>query len=190
MFIEPPNYPTLLKPVEETTFDISANTVQVRTAKPKFAAWASNLQKPLDTKGNNPLVNVNGKASFGELAILDALTSDGWEGRWIDNYPLPPTFRTRYWTENMVKLPRDQANSPLPRPAQEIYERICIKSGDPRGGGAWDIIAWRENTFLFAEAKKKPSSDRIKTAQLAWLGAALQLGIPLGCFLYIEWTLG
>jgi hypothetical protein len=161
---------------------------RVTPRRAAFAAWPVGNRRPLDTKGGKPLVDVGGEPAFGEIALLRAFQEDGWEGRWIDNFPLPPTFRVAYWDEHWEKIRGDRANQHLPRAVADIHERICREAGDPRAGGAWDIIAWRGDEMAFVEAKKQGSSDRIKEPQLRWLDALERLGIPRESRLFVEWS--
>jgi hypothetical protein len=157
--------------------------------QPTFTVWPSDQPRPRDTKGNKPLASVSGRPAFGEIAILRAFEAEGWEGRWIDNYPLPPTFRTDYWDSFGEKLSRAASDVPLPPKVREIYASICERAGDIHGGGAWDIIAWRGEEIAFAEAKRQKSSDWIKDPQLRWLAAAKASGIVRESLLFVEWTL-
>lgn len=188
MVIAPRSLPAELQPAAELPFDLPSGRVTIRTATPNFVPWPADRPRPADTKGNKPLVDAGRQVCFGELAILGALLRDSWEGRWIDNYPLPPTFRVAYWDRQLVKLSRESANIALPSAPRALYESICARSGDLRGGGAWDVIAWKGDEVVFVEAKKRASGDKIREGQLRWLDAALQLGVPRECFLFVEWT--
>jgi hypothetical protein len=189
MIESPRTYPAVLLPF---VTDVSSRDASwlgtIRYSRPVFDPWDGSSARPSDTKGGKPLVTMNDQPCFGEIAILRSFETDGWEGRWIDNYPLPPTFRTAYWDESWNKLPRTSANRPLPATVLEVYQRICAEAGDVKGGGAWDIIAWRGNEMAFVECKKLGSSDRIKAGQLGWLQAGLRIGIPCESFVFAEWT--
>ncbi len=183
----PKSLPAPLQATTEFRVHSESGEIKVAIAEPVFSLWPSSSVRPQSTKGGKPLVVSNQQVSFAELAILDLLVSDGWEGRWIDNYPLPPTFRTQYWDKDLEKLPRAIANIEIPASVRTIYEAICNKAKDPRGGGAWDVIAWRGTEMVFIEAKRSGSTDRIRDAQIRWIEAALSIGIPAGCFLFCEW---
>lgn len=71
-----------------------------------------------------------------------------------DNCPLPPTFRLAYWDHQLIELTRERANLALPPASRALYESICARAGDPRGGGVWDVIGWQgddRECFLFVE---------------------------------------
>ena len=157
--------------------------------QPTFPTWPAHKPRPRDTKGNKPLALVNERPAFAEIAILRAFEFDGWEGRWIDNYPLPPTFRKDYWDRSGEKLTRTESHFALPPHIESLYVAICERAGDKRGGGAWDIIAWRDDEIAFAEAKRRKSGDWIKEPQLRWLTAAIDLGVPHESMLFVEWSL-
>lgn len=186
----PSSYPTMMAPCVGPKADKRPVWLdQVCHFCPTFTSWPEDRTRPRDTKGNKPLVDVGGEPAFGEIAILRAFQASGWDGRWIDNYPLPPTFRVEYWDDQWETLPRHRANRPLPPVVEEVYRRICAEAGDPSGGGAWDVIAWRGDEMVFIEAKKRGSSDRIKEPQLRWLNALARLDIPRESRLFVEWTL-
>lgn len=93
------NYPSLLKP--KTTIEIklpSGRVVPIPKASPLFAPWTGELVS--DTYGNKPILNINGKPAFAELAILRILQADGWDGVWIDTYR--NSYRTEFWPRNSV----------------------------------------------------------------------------------------
>lgn len=187
--VEPPlSYPKVLLPFKRKLPQRDADWLsRVNYSTPTFRRWVSE-PRPSDTKGGKPLIDWEGEPCFAELGVLNALTKDGWLARWIDNFPMPPTFRTRFWTSGYARLSRDEANEPLPDPANRVYQAICKSAGDSSGGGAWDILAWRGNELLFVECKRKGAGDRIRATQIAWLDAALKLGIPAGCFVFAEWS--
>jgi hypothetical protein len=186
----PAEIPPLLLPVAEASPIAAHPWLQdVVHLQPVFQQWPADRPKPRDTKGNKPLALVNDRAAFAEIAILMAFEKAGWEGRWIDNYPLPPTFRRDYWDELGEKLSRSAADHPLPSPVREVYRTICERAGDIRGGGAWDITAWRGDEIAFAEAKRRKSSDWIREPQLRWLAAAKSVRVPRESMLFVEWML-
>jgi hypothetical protein len=162
----------------------------VALTRPVFSTWPSGRPRPADTKGGKPLIDLDGEVMFAELALLTLLLRDGWEGRWVDNYPLPPTFRLTYWDASFNKLSRPQADRGLPETIKELYNEICVLAGDERGGGAWDVVAWRGEEILFLEAKRRSSGDKLRAEQKLWLQAALGMKVPLDCFLFAEWILG
>ena len=159
-FGAPSSYPVVLLPL---VTELPARDVDwlgvIQYSQPQFSAWPVGRFRPRDTKGGKALVVTGDRPGFAEIAILRAFQVDGWEGRWIDNFPLPPTFRTHYWDAEWNKLPHDVADEPLPDPVRHIYESICETAGNVRGTGAWDIIAWRGSEVVFVEAKQAPLLD-------------------------------
>jgi hypothetical protein len=186
----PLEIPERFKPISRFPVQIGTDIVQVALTRPLFSKWPAERPRPADTKGGKPLVDLDGEVMFAELALLTLLLRDGWEGRWIDNYPLPPTFRLAYWDGSLIKVSRAQADRGLPTAIMEVYQAICTHAGDERGGGAWDVVAWRGEEMLFLEAKRRSSGDKLRSEQKGWLGAALDLRVPLDCFLFAEWILG
>jgi hypothetical protein len=64
-----------------------------------------------------------------------------------------------------------------------------MRAGVVTGGGAWDILAWREDIVLFVESKQHQSSDKLRPTQIAWLGAAVDHGVEPTAFVVAEYTL-
>ena len=166
-------YPSLLKP--KTTTDIklpSGKVVPISKASPMFELWTG--EPVSDTYGNKPILNINGKPAFAELAILRILQADGWDGVWIDTYR--NSYRTEFWPRNSVQLPI-KAEQLLRRIYQTARARI----------GCWDVFCWKGRTYLFAESKRQ-GRDRFQTTQRLWLEAAINCGLPLASFLVVEWS--
>jgi hypothetical protein len=149
--------------------------VELAKAMPLFRRWSGAM--PLDTYNRKPVLHVNGEMVFAELAILRLFQQAGWEGRWVDSYR--NRFLTGYWPEPSVEE--------LPTPHRDVFEAIRGKVG--RTGGCFDVMSWREGTLMFVESKRK-GHDRINDNQRRWLGAAIDLGIPIGSFLIVEWDFG
>lgn len=44
-------------------------------------------------------------------------------------------------------------------------------------GGAWGIFAWKDDRYLIIESKQHKSSDKLRSGQIEWLGAAVVEGV-------------
>lgn len=154
-----------------TTFRLSSGkTLAVSTRSIRFEPWGG---EPIaDTYGGKALVNAGGKPLFAELAVLQLLQKQGWDGRWVDTYRAK--FRTG-WPDVCPLPPRQQA----------LFDRIVTTNGERRG--CWDVFAWRGDTVLFVECKRI-GKDRIRDSQVGWLDAALAAEIPGDAFLVAEWN--
>ncbi|HNU57075.1 MAG TPA: hypothetical protein PKN30_10840, partial [Flavobacteriales bacterium] len=60
------------------------------------------------------------------------------------------------------------------------------KNGDSFAG-CWDVVAWKDDQLVFAEAKKA-KHDRLRDTQVRWVEAALQCGLTEENFLVVEWS--
>lgn len=109
---------------------------------PRFTRWPPNEPKPQDTKGGKWVAKLASEPCFAEIAILRAFEAEAepWEGRWIDNYPMSPVFRTAYWDDHWNTLSRGVANKPLPTFPRDVSRAICTEAGDVGGAGLWDVI--------------------------------------------------
>ena len=77
-----------------------------------------------------PLVQLGGRALFGELAIVACLQADGWDAVWVDIY-----HGGKFWRA----MPSELEPVALPQPARDQYERILAANGGRRGG-FFDVI--------------------------------------------------
>lgn len=119
------------------------------------------------------VVSVRGESVFGEFAILHALQEDGWDGVWLD------TFHQKFWSG---MLPTTAAA--LPAPAFERYQSIRRENGG-QAGGSFDVMAWRDDAYLFVEYKG--AGDTIKPKQRNWIGAARRAGVANRELLFVEY---
>ncbi|RYD52708.1 MAG: hypothetical protein EOP52_00740 [Sphingobacteriales bacterium] len=139
----------------------------------RFQRWPQ--PHDFDTYGGKPLLNLNGEPLFAELALLRLLESQGYKGAWVD------TFRTKFWQG----LP-ERSDPVLPDPIiLDAFNRIYKLKGGPKTG-CFDIIAYREGHFVFAELKRK-AKDAIRSTQVEWLEAALNAGFHDPTFFIAEW---
>ncbi len=148
----------------------SGREITIAKATPVFRKWAGEI--PVDTFNGKPLLELNGEMVFAELAILRSFQQAGWDGRWIDSFH--QRFLTQYWPTPV--------SEPLPAKAQSVLDRIRAQGGG--SGGCFDVFCWRGDELLFAESKWR---DRVLPTQIQWLEAALNIGIPVGSFLIVQW---
>jgi hypothetical protein len=73
----------------------------------------------------------------------------------------------------------------LSSPASALFRQIETRTAG-RGGGCWDVFAWRGDEFLFIESKQR-GRDQLQLTQRAWLENALEEGVPLSSFAIVEW---
>lgn len=127
-----------------------------------------------NTFGGKPVVDSFGRPRFAELAALDLMRAEGWDGVWVD------TFGGAYRTGMLEEPPVD-----LPEPHGAALRGILARDPIAR---PWDLLLWRADAYKFVEMKRA-GKDRIRDSQRAFLRAALDGGTPLGAFMLVEWTL-
>jgi hypothetical protein len=141
-------------------------------ATPIFQPWTK--APPGDSYGHKQFLDYNGRSLFAELVILQMFQDVGWDGVWVDS------FRRRFWTGYQ------QPSAGLPTYPEGIVRRIRGDDGFPRG--CWDVICWRGNDIVFAEAKRA-GKDRIRPTQARWLSDAIdKAGLRAESFLVVEWS--
>jgi hypothetical protein len=73
----------LFPPLSEA-FTFDNRVVEVTKCRVLFNLWQGN---PItNTFGGKPLIGVNGKPMFAELAIMHLFLEDGWDARWLESY--------------------------------------------------------------------------------------------------------
>lgn len=121
---------------------------------------------------------------FAELAIHSLFRSDGWSCRWVETYAArksQPYFFSG-WDDRKLN---EQTTDQLPQNHDwTVLDRI--KEHREGISGFWDIMAWKRQCIVFAEAKNS-GKDKIRGTQSAWLEAALEAGVDSDNFLIVEW---
>lgn len=140
-----------------------------------------------NTFGGKVLVDVNGNASFAELAVVDYLKKHGWNARWVETYGRPPMepFMLTEWNDVCY---REQVHVPIID--AEIYETLLgiAKLNGNRFSGCWDIVAWKNGYISFLEVKRN-KRDCIRSSQINWLKASLAYGLNCNNFIIIQWNI-
>jgi hypothetical protein len=78
-------YPEPLTPDSEEIVRLpSGDEVRLPKTRPTFKRWIGEFTG--DTYGNKPILDIDGKAMFAELAILKIFQMNGWDGVWVDNF--------------------------------------------------------------------------------------------------------
>jgi hypothetical protein len=122
-------------------------------------------------------LDYQGTPVFAELYILRSLQAKGWDGVWVSSYPSRKFLREMPLDSklgNGINLQPDR---------KAILDRIA-----PKGGGCFDVFAWRNGDILFCESKRS-KRDGLRETQRRWLDAALDTGLLRENFLVVEWDL-
>jgi hypothetical protein len=166
-------YPASLQPTTTEPMTLpSGRSVAIPKATPTFPLWRGD---PVETYGRKTVLDFNGRPAFAELAILWTLQSEGWQGVWVDSFRR--AFRTGYWSSPLQKF--------LPQRPSSLSEEIWnLAKGR---SGVWDVFCWQGGRVLFSESKKA-GRDRIRASQRLFAESALNMGLPLDSFLFVEWT--
>lgn len=116
-----------------------------------------------------PLVRVDARPAFGELAVRHCLELDGWDGVWLDTYHSRGSTRL-FWRDLPDRSsPVDLSSVPC---AWDAYKRIFKRNKG--GGGFFDVLAWRDDHVIFLEYKG--AGDRPNKNEARWIDAALAEG--------------
>jgi hypothetical protein len=128
-----------------------------------------------DTYNRKPLLELDKEPLFAELLFLRLLEKEGYKGVWVD------TYRNKFWQ----RLPHFSFPVIIDKKIEDIYNRIYNLKGGKKSG-CFDVIAYRENEFIFAELKRK-KKDEIQESQIEWLNTAMKIENNNFKFLLVEW---
>jgi hypothetical protein len=156
--------------------ELPARTVRFPTAvPPKLPAGITFYGEPdraiPKSYLDKPLVEVDGRAAFGELAIRHCIERDeeGWDGVWVDTYHSRGASRL-FWRDLPDRsLPIDLAAYPA---AYDAYRRVFDRNRG--GGGFFDVLAWQGDFVVFMEYKGEGDSPNKNEAR--WIESAMAEG--------------
>jgi len=145
--------------------DVEIATLQIRFPRASKSHSPPGLAKTYTSK---PLVEVDGEALYGELAILRYLEKDGWNGVWVD------TFHSRGKRKVVWSGMPPDGKGELSKDATLLFNQIVDKN-DGKSSGFFDVFAWKNGNFVFIEYKGKGDSSNKNESR--WIRAAIAAGI-------------
>ena len=129
-------------------------TVDISTLRRQEQRWAGPEPEWLHAVPNKPALQFGDQPMWAEFILLRLLESDGWSGAWVKNWGGSRAF----WRNPRVPVE-------LPPTANSLFRRIEERSGG-RGGGCWDIFAWRDEDILFIARVFQLSAPIVKSLVL------------------------
>lgn len=178
-------YPKLLQPQETESLTLDSAIINIPKCTITFNKW---LGEPIkETFGGKPLVTIDNKPMFAELAIMNLFLKSGWNARWVETYGkgnghpicLTEWIDDKYKNQKHVPIDNDNVSKTI----QGISE---INSNTY--SGCWDVLGWHEEKLVFAESKRN-KKDTIRITQLNWLKAGLKHGLKTENFLMVQWDM-
>ena len=178
-------YPKFLTPTEVEIFKIGEETYEVPKCIVKFEKW--NGEPVKETFGGKPIVNVNEKPMFAELAIMEHFIAEGWESRWIETYGKSKSepICLSEWKDEKYK---NQVHNPIENETILTLLKEISTENENSYSGCWDVLGWKDSRIIFAESKRT-KKDSIRSTQNNWLNAGLKSGLKLNNFLIVQWDL-
>jgi hypothetical protein len=178
-------YPNLFQSLEKEIFRLNGVKVNIPKCLVRLEEWKGKPVK--NTFGGKPIVKMDQRPMFAELAIKEHFVANGWEARWVETYgrvnKKPLCLST--WKDDKF---RNQIGDPIKN--EEVLEKLSeiAKYNNDSYSGCWDILAWKSDNMIFAELKRE-SKDRIRQTQIDWLFAGLKSGLKPENFLIVEWDM-
>lgn len=94
-------YPKFLHPTQKEIFIINDHQIVIPKCIVEFNKWDG---QPLnETFGGKPVLSVDNKPMFAELAILNEFIKDGWEARWVETYGKKFPIHLTEWLDDKYK---------------------------------------------------------------------------------------
>lgn len=176
-------FPSLLRPTTIEQVLVNGRSCSIPKVELQLRRWEG---IPLtNTLNGKPLIDFGGRPVFAELCLYELVRLSGWQARWVEPYGAPakaPRLLTA-WADDQLTA---QHHEPIAEPwVASLLQRIANANGGTYAG-CWDIVGWHQDQVVFAELKRR-RLDRIRSTQLDWLEAALQLGLQSENFLLVEW---
>lgn len=179
-------YPKLLKPADLENFDLGFKKIKIPKCVVEFEKWTG---KPIkETFGGKPVVCVDKKPMFAELAIMTLFKKDGWKSRWIETYGKSKERPICLSQWNDDKFKNQIEDSITDNKILKILSGIASLNNNSYSG-CWDVIGWNNDNIIFAESKHM-NKDRIRQTQVDWLSAGLKFGLLPQNFLVVQWSVG
>lgn len=177
-------FPELLACNGVLSVDCGGERLDLPRCTPSFSSYTD--AHDINTFGNKDLLLVDGKPQFAEVAILRAFENEGWQGRWVEVYG--HMHAPAFWREWKPGGPGAQKHIPIAEPWVNERLQAIAKANGGNYAGCWDVLAWKGERLVFAEAKLQ-QKDKLRDTQFRWLEAALQCGCTVEDFLVVEWAL-
>lgn len=178
-------YPKLLIPTEEESFSLEGKIIKIPKCIVKFNKW--NGEPIEDTFGGKPVICIDDKPMFAELAIMEYFIKSDWESRWVETYArlnLKPKILSS-WKDGKY---RNQVEDPILNDNIWYILEGIASCNNKSYSGCWDVIGWKGNQIIFAESKRN-KKDKIRQTQNNWLSAGLKFGLKPENFLIVQWDM-
>ena len=177
-------FPKLIEPNGYESFLISGKIVKVPKCVIQFKKWGGIELK--ENFGGKPIIELNQKPMFAELAIMNLIIQSGWQAIWVETYARlkkEPFFMSA-WDFN--KSYKNQNHTVIhKKQISDILAEIS-KLNNGSYSGCWDVLGWNGKQIIFAESKRK-KKDSIRQTQINWLKAGLKYGLKPENFIVVQW---
>ncbi|MDP2337534.1 MAG: hypothetical protein Q8N05_14035 [Bacteroidota bacterium] len=176
-------YPKNLQPTDFEPFIIYGKTVNIPKCLITFDKWIGEPVK--ETFGGKPIVKLDNKPMFAELAIMTLFRKDGWLARWVETYGKKVPICLDEWKDDKYK---NQVHRPFLDSQIESLLSEIAKENSSSYSGCWDVVAIKNGKIIFVESKRT-KKDRIRITQTNWLISGLKCGLNTENFLIVQWDM-
>jgi hypothetical protein len=176
-------YPEFFIPSGSESFHFEDELFEIPKCVIEFEKWKGEPVK--ETFGGKPIVSMDNKPMFAELAIMNHFKKSGWSSRWIETYGKAynqPIFLSD-WKDDKYK---NQVHDSISDKNISGVLAGVAKMNNSSYSGCWDVIGWQKDRIIFAESKRI-KKDSIRKTQTNWLIAGLKSGLKTNNFLVVQW---
>ncbi len=176
-------YPTFLNPAYAEVFQLPESKIEIPKCVVQFQHWKGARLK--ESFGGKAIVSVDNQPFFVEVAMIQKFLNDGWNARWILHYNRKNSapLLLAEWKDEKLE---NQNHEPIREATISQRLKSIAKSNKNSYEGCWNVVAWKGDWILFAEAKRN-NKDLYSEAKNKWLAAALIAGLQPENFLVMQW---
>ena len=173
--------PQTLRPTTFESINFNGSSIDVPKCIITFDKWKGHPLK--ETFGGKPVIDLDGKPMFAELAIMSLFNADGWLARWVETYGRKEPIMLTEWKDDKYK---NQSHQPFQNKKIISLLSEIAKTNSNTYSGCWDVLALKNDLIIFAESKRS-NKDNIRNSQVNWLAAGLKCGLSKDNFLLVQW---
>lgn len=132
--------------------------------------WSGELPPTFGVVPNKVPYAIDGAPLYPELVIVRLLEAAGWTAAWRKTWN-----GVAYWRD--IREPVE-----LPGAIADALEQVSANTGN---AGQWDVVAWRGRQLRLITSRQA-GGQLVSAYQARWLGTAMRMGLPIGCFAVVE----
>jgi hypothetical protein len=144
--------------------------VEIQGYVRRETVWTGELPAAFGTVPNKMPYVLGGAPHYPELLIVRLLEAAGWNAAWRKTWN-----GEAFWRDLREPIQ-------LPGLVTGALAQVSTHAGH---AGQWDVVAWRDRHLRLLTSRTW-GGQLVSAYQADWLGVALRMGLPIGCFAVVE----